>query len=167
MRAAISLLLLCSAALYGQKGHSHKAHVHGAASLDLAVDGSTVTAIFESPAEAVMGFEHAARTPAEIKKRDEALASLKARFGEMVALPAAAQCVWKAGKADVHISGSHADVKGEFTAACKGPLESGEIAFGFNKVFPQIHELKVQLIGAGRQTGAVIKHGKGTVKLGR
>lgn len=167
MRIALSVLLLVSAAAWGQKPHTHKAHVHGAASLDLAVDGSTVTAIFESPAEAIMGFEHDARTPAEVRKRDEALAKLKARFGEMVALPAAAQCAWTAGKTDVRISGSHADVKGEFTAACKGALDRGEIAFAFSKVFPEIHELKVQLIGAGRQTGAVIKHGKGTVKLGK
>lgn len=162
-----ALLLLATAAAWGQGTHSHKAHVHGVASLDLAIEGRTVTAIFETPADAIMGFEHAAKTPAEIKKRDEALAKLKARFGEMVVLPAAAQCVWKPGKAEVHIHGSHADVEGEFTAVCKGPLNRGEIAFSLSKVFPEIHELKVQLIGAGQQTGAVIKHGKGTVKFGR
>lgn len=168
MRGELNLLLVvCSAAAWGQEAHSHKAHVHGVASLDLAVEGRGVTAIFESPADAIMGFEHSARTPAEIKQRDEALAKLKARFGEMVMLPPAAQCVWKAGKAEVRIHGSHADVEGEFTAECKGPLNRGEIAFGFGKVFPEIHELKVQLIGAGQQTGAVIKHDKGTVKLGR
>lgn len=152
---------------WGQEAHGHKAHVHGAGSLDIAIEGKTVTALFTSPAESLMGFEHAAKTPDEIKKRDEALARLKARFGEMVAFPAAAQCNWKPVKAEVHVHGSHADVEAEFTAECRGPLNRGEIRFGFMKVFADLHELKVQLIGPGQQTGAVIKHDEGTVKLGR
>jgi len=165
MRTLLAALLLLAPALRAQE--THKAHVHGAASLDLAIEGRTLTAIFESPADAIMGFEHAAKTPAEIKKRDEALAKLKARFAEMLLLPATAQCAWKPGKAEVHIHGSHADVEAEFTAECKGPLNRGEIRFAFSKVFPEIHELKVQLIAPGQQTGATIKHDKGTVKLGQ
>lgn len=159
------LLLLASCAVWAQG--TQKAHVHGAASLDLAIEGATITALFESPADAIMGFEHAAKTPAEIKKRDEALAKLKARFAEMVILPATAQCAWKPGKAEVHIHGGHADVEAEFTAQCRGPLNRGEVRFGFAKVFPEIHEVKVQLIGTAQQTGAVIKHDAGTVRLGR
>jgi hypothetical protein len=162
MLRALSLALLAAAACAQQ---AQKAHVHGAASLDLAIEGAAVTALFEAPAEALMGFEHAARTPAEIKKRGEALAKLKAGFGAMVLFPAAARCVWKPVKAEVHVHGAHADVEAEFTAACPGPLNRGGIAFAFSKVFPGIQEVKVQLIGAGRQTGAVIRRDQGTVKL--
>ena len=162
MLRVLSLALLAAAAVAQQ---AQKAHVHGSASLDLAIEGAAVTALFEAPAGALMGFEHAAKTPAEIKQRDEALAKLKAGFGGMVLLPAAARCVWKPVQAGVHVHGAHADVEAEFTAACSGPLNRGEIAFAFSKVFPGIREVKVQLIGPGRQTGAVIKQDQGTVKL--
>lgn len=164
---SLPLLLLATASLWGQEAHGHKAHVHGVASLDLAIEGRTLTAIFESPADSIMGFEHAAKTSEEKKKQAEALTRLKARFGEMLLLPAAAQCTWKAAKAEVHVHGSHADVEAEFTAECKGPLDRGEIRFAFMKVFPDVHELKIQLIGPGQQTGATIKHDEGSVKLGK
>lgn len=167
MRIGLCLLALLAPLAWSQEAHRHKAHVHGVAALDIAIEGKTVTAIFESPADSIMGFEHLAKAPAEIKKRDEALAKLKARFGEMLLMPASAQCAWKPGKAEVHLHGSHADVEAEFTAECKGPLNRGEIRFAFMKVFPDVHELKIQLIGPGQQTGAVIKHDEGTVKLGR
>ena len=167
MRLLTLICLLSAAPLLAQEAHGHKAHVHGDASLDLAIEGQTLTAIFESPADSIMGFEHAAKTPAEKKKQDESLARLKARFGEMLLLPASARCSWKSAKAEVHVHGSHADVEAEFTAQCQGPLNRGEIRFAFMKVFPDVHELKVQLIGPGQQTGAVIKHDEGTVKLGR
>ncbi len=167
MRIGLCLFALLAPLAWSQEAHGHKAHVHGVAALDIAIEGKTVTAIFESPADSIMGFEHLAKTPAEIKKRDEALAKLKARFGEMLLLPASAQCTWKPGKAEVHLHGSHADVEAEFTAECKGPLNRGEIRFAFMRVFPDVHELKVQLIGPGQQTGAVIKRDEGTVKLGR
>lgn len=163
----LALFLFILAPAWSQQSHGHKAHVHGAGSLDLAIEGKTVTALLESPAESLMGFEHAAKTPDEIKKRDVALARLKARFAEMVVFPATAQCSWKPVKAEVHVHGSHADVEAEFTAECRGPLNRGEIRFGFRKVFSGLHELKVQLIGPGQQTGAVIKHDEGTVRLGR
>lgn len=164
---SLPLLLLATASLWGQEAHGHKAHVHGVASLDLAIEGRTLTAIFESPADSIMGFEHAAKTPDEKKKQTAALARLKARFGEMLLLPATAQCTWKAAKAEVHVHGSHADVEAEFTAECKGPLNRGEIRFAFMKVFPDVHELKIQLIGPGQQTGATIKHDEGSLRLGK
>lgn len=164
---SLPLLLLATASLWGQEAHGHKAHVHGVASLDLAIEGRTLTAIFESPADSIMGFEHAAKTPDEKKKQTEAFARLKARFGEMLLLPATAQCTWKAAKAEVHVHGSHADVEAEFTAECKGPLNRGEIRFAFMKVFPDVHELKIQLIGPGQQTGATIKHDEGSLRLGK
>lgn len=164
---SLPLLLLATASLWSQEAHGHKAHVHGVASLDLAIEGRTLTAIFESPADSIMGFEHAAKTPEEKKKQAEALARLKARFGEMLLLPATAQCTWKSGKAEVHVHGSHADVEAEFSAECKGPLNRGEIRFAFMKVFPDVHELKIQLIGPGQQTGATIKHDEGSLRLGK
>ena len=52
-------LALCGAAFAG------KAHQHGVARLDLAVDGGTVTIAVEMPLDALVGFERSPRTGAE------------------------------------------------------------------------------------------------------
>ncbi len=43
----------------------HGAHVHGAAKLQLAIDGSAVSLMLESPMESLVGFEHAPGSEAE------------------------------------------------------------------------------------------------------
>ncbi|MCB1546297.1 MAG: DUF2796 domain-containing protein [Hyphomicrobiaceae bacterium] len=69
-------LALCGAAFAG------KAHQHGVARLDLAVDGGTVTIAVEMPLDALVGFERSPRTGAE---RQAAAAAL-ARQGDLDAV---------------------------------------------------------------------------------
>ena len=70
--AAISLLPL--PALAGKTA----AHVHGVASLEVAIDGGTLTLQFETPLANLLGFEHAPRN----EKQKQAVRAMADRLRE-------------------------------------------------------------------------------------
>lgn len=90
---AFGLALLGSTALTAQAAETRglDAHVHGAATLDIAVDGDDVSMRFRLPGADGVGFERAARTDEEraaIESVEETLSDPIAVFG----VPAAAGC---------------------------------------------------------------------------
>jgi Protein of unknown function (DUF2796) len=163
----------------------HDAHVHGVAEINIAVEGTKATVEFRAPAESVMGFEHEAKSESDKKKRDAALEQLRAKGSQMVVFDPKLGCKSsdmktaiveakgdsakaQAGK-DAHEdqkkSGEHREVHGTFSVACDKPLAGSRVKFGVSKVFRDIQEIKVQLVGDSGQFGATIKKDKGDVKL--
>lgn len=61
--------------------------------------------------------------------------------------------------------GEHREVHGTFSVACDKPLAGTRVQFGVSKVFREIQEIKVQVVGDSGQSGATIKKDKGDVKL--
>jgi len=160
---------LLAAVQLGAQQRAHKAHEHGHAKLNIAFEtttGAPVGAIeLESPADSILGFEHVAKTPADKAKQEKALAILKARFGEMVILPAG--CKMTPAKVEVHVEGQHAEVHAEFNATCAGPIAGKTISFGFAKVFPKIEEVEVQLLAGTQQTRLEVEKDKGTLQIAK
>jgi Protein of unknown function (DUF2796) len=163
----------------------HEAHVHGVGEINIAVEGAKATVEFRAPAESVMGFEHEAKSESDKKKRDAALEQLRAKGSQMVVFDPKLGCKAsdmktaivetkgdsakaQAGK-DAHKdqkkSGEHREVHGTFTVACDKPLSGSRVKFGVSKVFRDIQEIKVQVLGDSGQSGATIKKDKGDVKL--
>ena len=73
--------LLALASLFPSVASAEQAHEHGVATLDVAVDGRTLTLQFESPLDNVVGFEHAPRTDkqrAALKNMEEKLQATSA-----------------------------------------------------------------------------------------
>ena len=85
------LLAACAALLVASPALSHGPHEHGAARLNVAVDGSTVTIDLESPLANALPFEHAPSTPAQREAVQNMAASLH-RAENIFIFPAAAQC---------------------------------------------------------------------------
>jgi Protein of unknown function (DUF2796) len=163
----------------------HDAHVHGVAEINIAVEGAKATVEFRAPAESVMGFEHEAKSESDKKKRDAALEQLRAKGSQMVVFDPKLGCKSsdmktaiveakgdsakaQAGK-DAHEdqkkSGEHREVHGTFSVACDKPLAGSRVKFGVSKVFRDIQEIKVQVVGDSGQSGATIKRDKGDIKL--
>jgi Protein of unknown function (DUF2796) len=163
----------------------HDAHVHGVGEINIAVEGAKATVEFRAPAESVMGFEHEAKSESDKKKRDNALEQLRAKGSQMVVFDPKLGCKSsdmktaiveakgdsakaQAGK-DAHKdqkkSGEHREVHGTFSVACDKPLAGSRVRFGVSKVFRDIQEIKVQVVGDSGQSGATIKKDKGDVKL--
>jgi len=178
----VALILVVVGILLPGQTRSRKAHEHGSAKVSIAfetVKGTPKGVIeFEAPAEGVVGFEYEAKTAADKAKVTAALNTLKARFGEMVILPAAAGCVIKNKSAKVEAEAhdskqkggkqeQHSEVHAEFDVACAKPLSGLEIRFGFMKVFPKVHDVEVALLAGDQQSKADVENDKGVLKIAK
>ena len=67
--------MLITAPTMAQTTRTEEAHLHGHGTVSIAVDGSALTMIVETPAYDVLGFEHTASTP-EDKRLVAAVRSL-------------------------------------------------------------------------------------------
>jgi uncharacterized protein YfcZ (UPF0381/DUF406 family) len=173
MRFLTMLLVLTLAAAHDKKGaakHTHsktqKAHDHGAAEINIAVEGKTAQVEIHAPAMGVVGFEYIPTTAADKKKQADALAKLKANAASIVMFDAAAGCKVSAANAKVEQEeADHAEVDADFNFACAQPLAGTKISFGMTKAYPAFASVKVQVIGASGQAGAEIKSDKGFVAV--
>jgi len=85
LRTTLSLLALLPLSASAGDDHrhvQHDAHVHGAATLQLILQGNELEMEFHSPAMNIVGFEHAAATAEEKQKIKDALATLR-QAGEL------------------------------------------------------------------------------------
>jgi hypothetical protein len=177
-----ALLMVGGSAMAAEKRHAHT-HVHGAADMNIVVEGKKITVEFRSPAEGVMGFEHEAKTDTDKKKRDAAMETIKDRFGQMVLFDKKLGCTVqpgeislvrtdggdskdpKHGKGDQKKSGEHREVRATHHFTCDQEPSGSRVRFAVTKTFPGIHDLKVQVLSGAKQSGATIKRDKGDVGL--
>jgi hypothetical protein len=182
--AFLFLMCLFGVAAAAQTRH-HDAHVHGVAEINIAVEGAKATVEFRAPAESVMGFEHEAKSASDKKKRDAALELLQTSRDQMILFDPKLGCKsstmqtniveekedhpktpsGKGGHKDQKKSGEHREVHATFSVACEKPLAGSRVRFGVLKVFRDIQEIRVQVVGDSGQAGATIKRDNGDVKL--
>jgi hypothetical protein len=152
----------------GAKRHHHKAHVHGAALLNIAIEDRAATVEFESPAEGVIGFEYEAKSEADRTKQAMALDTLRDNIHRMVIFDPALGCRFSPTKVDVvRQDQQHAEVHGLFAVSCDVAPAASTLRFGVTKTFPRIHTVKVQVVGATQQAGATIKRDQGALEVPR
>lgn len=161
-------------------GKGHKAHEHGTASVNIVGEANTVTIQLESPSEAIYGFEHEAKKPADIKKRDEAVEKLKANADKMFILDASLACKMteatvnpfvteaeaaKEDKKHKHKKGTHSEVHATFKFECGKPVAGSEVKFATKAHFKSLRKLKVQTLSGETQSGSTIVNDSGSAKL--
>ncbi len=100
--ALVSLAIACSTPAIAQQS----AHVHGFASINLAIDDKELQFEFISPAESIVGFEYAPSNAAERKAVADAIALLRDP-AKLFALPASAGCELHEVEAERHGEGEH------------------------------------------------------------
>lgn len=148
------------------------AHVHGQASLSVAVDGNTLNIALESPLDNVLGFERAPRTEAERQRVRDAVAQLR-EGASMFAFDPAAQCSLQSVELDsealapellgkpaaakeAHVHGKdghqHADMDVDYVFTCRQMSALSGIEVGLFKAFPKMKRLSVQVAGKGGQS---------------
>jgi hypothetical protein len=153
----ITLFVLFALSMAAQHKHSHGAHVHGAAKLGLAMEGTKGEIDFEAPADSIFGFEHVAKTAADKAREKAGLEKLRTRIADMVRFPAAATCRITPKELHVDREGGHADVHGEFTVACAKVPDANAISFRFRQHFPALQEVDVQMTTDSGQRGMKVK----------
>jgi hypothetical protein len=148
------------------------AHVHGVVTMDVAVDGKTLSVSLESPLDNLLGFEHPPATPAQ---RSAADALLK-RMNEPAAWlkpDAAAQC--SVSKVEVESealkpdakNGEHADLDASYEFTCASPEQLKALEVGLFDAFKRIQRIDAQVAVAGGQSKQSLKRPQTKLKLAR
>lgn len=169
------------------RNRQHGAHVHGQVTISLAMEGTNAKMTWESPAESIYGFEHAAKTDADKKKQAEGLAKLENEFFTMFAFSKSLGCKLKKfsheveiddghhshdqhhekpkGKSHRHQHSTHSEVKATFDIACKSALSESEIQVDVGKVFSTVKVVQWNVVSATKQDSKRLEQGKGSIKL--
>ena len=148
------------------------AHEHGVARLDLSIEGSEGALQFRAPAAEIYGFEHAPRTEEEMARREAGLRAVRERIAEAVRFAPELECSISvrdvaddhgahghddhgahghddhgAHGHDDHGDHSHSDVEATFDITCAGPLAGSRLTLAFDRVFPGIVDVDLQVVG--------------------
>ncbi|MGA8147748.1 MAG: DUF2796 domain-containing protein [Gallionellaceae bacterium] len=161
--------LICSPPLV--IAHELGAHVHGVATLQIAVDENTMTLDFSSPLDNLIGFEHAPRN-AKQQAAVKHMADSLNRADQFFIPTADAQCTLQSVKLDSPVlepqaaldkkeksqqheeERAHADLDGEFVFACKQTGKLHDLEVKLFDSYPNLHQLKVEVATQKKQAAA-------------
>jgi hypothetical protein len=155
--------------------HELGAHVHGVATLQVAVDKKTMTLDFSGPLDNLIGFEHAprnAKQKAAVKNMADNLNKAEQFF-----IPTAdAQCTLQSVKLESLVlepktppekksdkkeqsrqhqeERGHADIDGEFVFTCKQIGKLHDLEVKLFDAYPNLHQLKVEVATLKKQSSA-------------
>ena len=146
---------------------SLEAHEHGAAQLNVALDGKVLELQLESPAMNLVGFEHAAKSDADKAKVAAARSQLEqpqTLFGlaagdcnvskKELESPLFAEHKHEEHEHEESHDSEHSDVHAHYSLDCQKPEELKQLDLGeLFKRFPATEKIQVQLIGPNGQQG--------------
>jgi Protein of unknown function (DUF2796) len=171
-RALLLSALLASPAIAADKpaAERHPGHRHGAASLQVGVEGRVLQIALEGPADNILGFEHAPKTDAQRKAVARAEEQLK-QPDRLFSIPSSAGCQVQPARVEMKLptSGSretHSEIDTEWRWDCAKPEALTQIDVALFKVFPRLKELRVQIVTAKGQTAVVLRPGAPRLKVG-
>ena len=178
---ALPFALLPLAALAAEHSHEHDdhdhaehgsldAHEHGAAMLNVVLDGQVLELELESPAMNLVGFEHAAKSTADKAKVSAARSQLTQpqvlfglNAGDCTISKQEVESPLFAKHADSHEhehehekshDSEHSDIHAHYSLDCQKPEELQQLDLGeLFKRFPATEKIQVQLIGPNGQQG--------------
>ncbi|MGO9472931.1 MAG: DUF2796 domain-containing protein [Rhodomicrobium sp.] len=180
-------LALTALPAYAQEEHRHLgAHVHGHGSLNIAIEGKTVSMELEVPGADIVGFEHEPSTP----EQKAALAKAKAKLADGLSIitpVSAAGCSLKSAKvatqaehedeheheheaegAATHEEESghhHSEFHVEYSLECSSPSRLTAMTFDYFKAFPNAQELDIAVITPKGQSSFEVKRDKPSLDL--
>ncbi len=161
MTFSCTLALILSSLL----AQSQKAHQHGAAQINVAMEGGKGELEFESPADGILGFEHAPKTAAQKKSTADVLAKFKTQANTLFEFPAAAGCTLTPKEVEIHREGpQHAEVHAHYAVACKS-APTGQLTLGVFKAYPRLTSIAVTVLSGSQQSATQATPAKATVKL--
>jgi hypothetical protein len=154
-------VLMCCPAAIPSFAHGPGPHVHGVATLTVAVDGNRLTLDLESPLDNLLGFEHLPRT----EKEEGAVRDMAQRLNraESLFVPTpAARCNPVSVKLESPMlqpekpsaSDGHADLDGEFVFRCERPEDLRDVEVQLFDGFPNMRQIDVQVAASRGQTAA-------------
>lgn len=165
MKLVLFLLIWVSTGFATVHEHrEHGAHSHGAGTLGIAFDGLKGKIDFKIPSDSIFGFEYVAKSDKDKKKRDEGLSKLETKISEMLVFEPALNCKITKDKIEVVAeSPKHSDTVASYNVTCDKSPVGTELTFNFQKQFPKIKDLDVQIVADNVQKS--IEANKNNTKL--
>ena len=137
------------------------AHVHGHATLSLAVEGEGVSMELTIPAESVVGFEYAPETDEDRAAVEAATAALSDPAA-LFTLPDG--CTIGSASVEHEVEGDHAEFHAEYAVTCTGAFETVETSL-FER-FPDLAEIEVEYATPAGQGAGGLEPGAPSLSLG-
>lgn len=175
----LTLALIFSHSIYAKKSLS--AHEHGSATLSLAYDNTSVEIELESPADSVLGFEHAPKSDKEKKVFETSKTLWNNLTTELVIFSKDLNCKannlafrqimgeedehedhGKDKKHDHHEEG-HSEIEASATVTCDKKI-AGDLTIQLKKHFKHMKNLKLEIMGVKPQSLNIKKEIE-TIKL--
>lgn len=146
--------------------HSHAAHVHGEAKLNIVIDGELILAEFISPLENLLGFEHEPETA----EQKQAYQDLQQHLADSHALFSIsdARCTQTGQQSEspfAEADHAHAEWHGEFYLECNDIGEATYIKPQLFTAYPGVEKLTVQLISTQGQSQHIVTSNNDTIPL--
>lgn len=170
------LVPLCLATAAGGAWAHGKAHVHGIAKLDVALEGQQLTLAFTSPLDNLLGFEHRPRTDAQ-KRAAETLLTRMKDLGSFFKPDPAAACTAAAAQVEAPtLSGApaagakgeeHADLAATVVFTCSGIDKLAALEHTLFPAYPRLTRIEVQVAGPRGQLKQTLQRPARTLRLGR
>ncbi len=147
--------------------HQLEPHLHGTATLQVAVDQQSLTLLFSSPLDNLLGFEHKARNQAEVAQVQNMIKQL---YKTNLFLPSkAAQCKLQTVNLESVVikkksqpastmqygreeDAGHADLDAELGYQCNNVKILRDLEVNLFKAFPNLHQLNVEIVDARGQS---------------
>jgi len=176
--AALGLALAISPAIspvgHAAEFRSRPPHVHGLATVDIALDATTLAINFRAPAINVIGFEHAPASPDE-KAAVATAAQTFGAGGRLFIAPAAAGCVqrraeltpitYESDGEDEKPNAPEADYEMRYEFACAHPGKLDWIKTTLFDVLIHAQKITVNIVTSDLQTQVVLLPGDSRIAL--
>lgn len=140
-------------------------HVHGIATLQIAVDGKLLQLHLKSPLDSLLGFEHMPRTSQQksaVKAMEEQLKRAEKLFypspkaGCSLKSVSLESPVLKPAKSQDQDAHGHTDLDGDFVFACTRPQALRELEVQLFDAFPGLRQLKAEAATPRGQKAATL-----------
>lgn len=136
-------------------------HAHGKGEMELTVQGSSIRAVFRTPMDSLLGFEHVPKTQAQM----QAVEQLKARLADpsRFFLPTpAAQCRPHAAEASStlftgSVTAGHSDLEYRFGFECANIRELSAVEAVLFADYPRLHEIRAQVVTEKAQRAVTLR----------
>ena len=152
---------------YDQEHRQHDAHVHGSATLNLALEEEKVHIEFDSPAANIIGFEHVPSSEADHAALNQAVATLKngdplfhfndeagCRMEEAMVTSALLEDEHSDHEAHghkEHEAETHSDIEAAYHFKCTQPGKLTQLTVELFEAFPAMEEINVQYVIESKQ----------------
>ena len=138
-----------------EKEHGHEkrqleSHEHGVSSLKIALEGQILEMELESPANDIVGFEHAPENENQRTTVKTALSLLKSKPG-LFRTSSAANCKIEDVLGDFEVEKDHAGFHITWKIKCLNPEKIKNLETSFFRQFPKAEEIEVEIITASGQ----------------